>query len=63
MEMRIKTLLPVVALVGALSFSSAASAQQSGTADDAKSLLAKAAMGSQRATDWDAIENIPQLVS
>ena len=44
MEMRIKTLLPVVALVGALSFSSAASAQQSGTADDAKSLLAKAAI-------------------
>jgi len=38
-----KTLLPVVALVGALGFNSAASAQQSGNADDAKSLLAKAA--------------------
>jgi len=44
MEMRIKTLLPVVGLVGALSFSSAAGAQQSGTADDAKALLAKAAI-------------------
>jgi hypothetical protein len=44
MEMRMKTLLPVVALVGALSFSSAVSAQQSGTADDAKALLAKAAI-------------------
>ena len=38
-----KTLLPVVALVGALGFNNAASAQQSGNADDAKSLLAKAA--------------------
>ena len=44
MELRIKTLLPLVALVGALSFSSAASAEQSGTADDAKALLAKAAI-------------------
>jgi hypothetical protein len=44
MEMRMKTLLPAVALVGALGFSSAASAQQSGTADDAKALLAKAAI-------------------
>jgi hypothetical protein len=43
METRMKTLLPAVALVGALSFSSAASAQQSATADDAKALLAKAA--------------------
>ena len=44
METRIKPLLPVVALVGALSFSSAAGAQQSGNADDAKALLAKAAI-------------------
>jgi hypothetical protein len=43
METRIKALLPVVALVGALSFSSAAGAQQSGNADDAKALLSKAA--------------------
>jgi hypothetical protein len=45
MEMRrkTKTLLPKVALIAALSFSSAASAQQSGTADEAKALLAKAA--------------------
>jgi signal transduction histidine kinase len=43
MEMRKKTLLPAIALVGALSVSSAASAQQSATADDAKALLAKAA--------------------
>ena len=41
--MRTKTLLPVMALVGALSFGNAASAQQSGTADDARALLAKAA--------------------
>ena len=34
----------MVALIGALSFSSAASAQQSGTADDAKTLLPKAAI-------------------
>jgi hypothetical protein len=40
METRMKTLLPAVALVGALS---AASAQQSATADDAKALLARAA--------------------
>jgi hypothetical protein len=38
-----KTLLSVVALVGALSFSCAASAQQSGTPDEAKLLLARAA--------------------
>jgi hypothetical protein len=38
-----KTFPPVVALVGALSFGNAASAQQSGTADQAKALLAKAA--------------------
>ena len=38
-----KTLLPVVVLVGALGFCSAASAQQSGNADDARALLAKAA--------------------
>jgi hypothetical protein len=43
MEMRMKTLLPLVALVGALSFNSTASAQ-SGTADNAKALLAKAAI-------------------
>lgn len=43
MEMRMKTLLPVVALIAALSFSSGASAQQSGTADEARALLAKAA--------------------
>jgi hypothetical protein len=42
MEMRMKTLLPVVTLVGALNLSNAASAQQPGTADDAKALLAKA---------------------
>jgi hypothetical protein len=39
-----KALLPVVALVAALSLSSGASAQQSGTADDAKALLRKAAI-------------------
>jgi len=44
METRIKALLPVVALVAALSLSSGASAQQSGTADDAKALLQKAAI-------------------
>jgi signal transduction histidine kinase len=42
--MQMKTLLPAVALVGTLSFSIAASAQQSGTADDAMALLAKAAI-------------------
>ena len=45
--MRMKMLLPVVALVGALIFSSAASAQQSGTADEAKALLARAATAVQ----------------
>jgi hypothetical protein len=43
MEMRMKSLLPVLAVIGALSFTSAAGAQQSGTADQAKALLAKAA--------------------
>ena len=38
-----KSRLPVLALVGALSFSGAAGAQQSGTADEAKALLARAA--------------------
>jgi hypothetical protein len=38
-----KMLLAVVALAGALSFSGAASAQQSGTADQARALLARAA--------------------
>jgi len=44
METRKKALLPVFALVAALSLSSGASAQQSGTADDAKALLQKAAI-------------------
>jgi hypothetical protein len=44
MKMRIKALLPVGALAGAFGLSSAASAQQSGTADNAKALLAKAAI-------------------
>ena len=43
MEMRMKTLLPVLAVIAAVSFSSGASAQPSGTADQAKALLAKAA--------------------
>ena len=43
MKTRMKTLLPVAALVGALSVSHVAGAQQSGTADEAKALLAKAA--------------------
>ena len=43
MKMGVKALLPVVALVGALGVSSVASAQQSGTADEAKALLARAA--------------------
>lgn len=43
MGMRVKTLLPVVALAAALGLSNGASAQQSGTADEAKGLLAKAA--------------------
>jgi len=43
METGMKALLLVVALVAALSLSCGASAQQSGTADDAKALLAKAA--------------------
>src|SRR5271157_1305469 len=46
-EMRTKALLPVVALAGALGFGSAAGAQQSGTADEAKALLAKAAAAVQ----------------
>ena len=44
MKMRMKTLLPVVALVGALGCGSAVTAQQSGTADEAKALLQKAAI-------------------
>jgi hypothetical protein len=43
MEMPMKTLLPVLAVIGALSFTCAESAQQSGTADEAKALLARAA--------------------
>jgi hypothetical protein len=43
MRMRMKTLLPVVVLVAALGLSNGAGAQQSGTADDAKALLARAA--------------------
>lgn len=43
MKMWTKTLLPVLALIGVLGFSSAGSAQQYGTADDAKALLARAA--------------------
>jgi Cache domain len=43
MAKRPKTVVSVVALVGALSFGCAAGAQQSGTADDAKLLLARAA--------------------
>lgn len=41
--MKTKTLLPVLAVIAALSFSSATRAQQSGTADEARALLAKAA--------------------
>ena len=39
--MRMKALLPLMPLVGVLSFGSAASAQQSGTAADARTLLTK----------------------
>jgi hypothetical protein len=39
--MRMYAFLPLVGLIGALGFGSAASAQQSGTAADAKALLAK----------------------
>jgi hypothetical protein len=42
-----KTLLPVAALVGALSVGHVADAQQSGTADEAKALLARAATAVQ----------------
>src|SRR6516162_1014606 len=51
MKTRMKTLLPVAALVGALSVSHVAGAQQSGTADEAKALLAKAvtAVGTDKA--------------
>jgi len=45
--MRMKSLLPRLALVGALGFGDAASAQQSGTADEAKALLARAAVAVQ----------------
>jgi hypothetical protein len=44
MKTRMKTFLPVVALVGALGCGSAATAQQSGTANDARALLQKAAI-------------------
>ena len=47
MKTRMKTLLPVAALVGALSAGNAAGAQQSGTADEAKALLARAAAAVQ----------------
>lgn len=40
--MKTKILLPLVALVGAFSFSGIANAQQSGTATEAKALLGKA---------------------
>ena len=43
MKTQMKTLLPAVALVGALSVGHVAGAQQSGTADEAKALLARAA--------------------
>src|SRR6516225_12445165 len=43
MGFRMKSIVPLLALVGALSFDSGASAQQSGTADAAKTLLARAA--------------------
>ena len=47
MKTRIKTLLPVAALVGALSVGNVTGAQQSGTADEAKALLSKAASAVQ----------------
>ena len=47
MKTRMKTLLPVAALVGALSVGHVAGAQQSGTADEAKALLARAATAVQ----------------
>ena len=47
MKTRMKTLLPVAALVGALSAGNVAGAQQSGTADEAKALLARAATAVQ----------------
>jgi len=47
MKTRMKTLLPVAALVGALSVGHVADAQQSGTADEAKALLARAATAVQ----------------
>src|SRR5215469_11192038 len=47
MKTRMKTLLPVAALVGALSVGNDAGAQQSGTADEAKTLLARAATAVQ----------------
>jgi hypothetical protein len=43
MEFRMKALIPVATLAGALVFGMAASAQQSGTAQEAKALLARAA--------------------
>ena len=47
MKTPMKTLLPVAALVGALSVGHVAGAQQSGTADEAKALLARAAAAVQ----------------
>jgi len=47
MVTRMKTLLPMAALVAALSVGHVAGAQQSGTADEAKALLAKAAAAVQ----------------
>ena len=44
MEFRMKSIVPLLALVGALSFGGGASAPQSGTADAAKALLARAAI-------------------
>jgi hypothetical protein len=47
MKTRMKTLLPVAALVGALNVCHVAGAQQSGTAEEAKALLARAAAAVQ----------------
>ena len=43
MQFRIKLLIPAMTFAGALVFGSAATAQQSGTAEEAKALLARAA--------------------
>ena len=47
MKTRMKTLLPVAALVGALSAGNVVGAQQSATADEAKALLSRAAAAVQ----------------